>query len=188
MQPINFTANYITTTKIIKNENGKQNKTDVAIVELDKNDKNDIKSLHRVASKWEEDKAYSYAYHIYHDATKGYEYKDTICEHYYALTRQEENFEKLNERDILGLMLFTETTNDYNQINWLQTEPLSNHYVRTNKAYKGIGQAMVDFVKETFFDKKITLSADKSALEFYKKQGFEHDENEHECFLYWELK
>lgn len=185
MQPINFTANFIKNTQI------KQCRTcdtfidkEAAIVELDINDKNDIKSLYETASDWDS-KGFTYTFEIFCDATKGYEYDDVKKEHYIALTTQKDNFENLEPDKIIGLSLFSETKKPENEINWLQVDPESNTERKYEREYKGGGRAIVNYIQETYTDKPIYVQSAKDAINFYRKCGFYPKDKNAPAQLIW---
>ena len=186
MYPISFKANYLTSVNVSRlNDDKKIENEKLSLVELDKNNYNDIKALHTVAQDWDK-KSYTYAMQIYNDAVKCYEYNDVEQEHYLALTTQKDDFEKLDDSKVLGLMLFSEYKNGKNRIDWLQVEPLSSSKSTQAKKYKGLGTALVDFAKKESLNKILDVNASYDAINFYKKQGFNHIPFESECCLYYE--
>lgn len=186
MYPISFKANYLTSVNVSRiNEDKSVDKEKVALVELDKNNTDDINALHNVARDWEK-KSFTFAMEIYNDAVKGYEYEDVNKEHYYALTTQKNEFENLDQEKILGLMMFSEYKNGKNRIDWLQVEPTSSSRSKVTKKYKGIGSALVDYSKQISTNKIIDVSAYKDAIGFYEKQGFSHIPCESDYCMYYE--
>ena len=184
---INFTANFLKTVNIPKRTiDGNFYNTKVSFVELDKNDRVDKDSLKNVSKLWNK-KEFNYASEIYYDAAKPFEYDNIVKEHYYAVTTQSENFEKLESEKILGLSLFSETTKPENEINWLQTNPVYKHGSIEPREYKGIGKAIIEYVKEHYRDKNIKVFAADDAINFYKKLGFKNCPMKTERELYLEV-
>ena len=108
MTPINFKANFLKTAYIGKTTNNKSScHSEVSIVELDTNNKNDVEALAKTACEWNK-VASGYAFEIYNEALKFKLYPDVVKEHYLALTLQNENYKNLDSNKIFGLALFTE--------------------------------------------------------------------------------
>lgn len=184
---INFTANFLKTVKIPKRTtDGTFSNAKVSLVELDKNDKVDKNSLLKVSKLWNE-KEFNYAPEIYYDAAKSFEYENVVKEHYYAVTTQSENFEKLEPEKILGLNVFSETTKPENEINWLQTNPAHKYGSIEQREYKGIGKTIVEYIKEHHRDKNIAVFAAEDAINFYKNLGFKNRPMKAERELYLEV-
>lgn len=186
MNSINFTANLMKHTQILKrDENGCFSPVKASVVELDKNDEQDLKSLHDTTVLWNYQGA-KYSSNIYHEAVKGYEYDDVEGEHYLALTTQNENHDKLDPDKVLGLMLFSNERFDTDEITWFQVRPNTNTKQSWNREYKGVGKAMIDYIKQVNFFKPIHAMSVPESVEFYKKQGFEPHEDDIPSSLYYE--
>ena len=182
MTPINFTGSFVknvTISKLISD--GKMKLEDVALVKLDKTDKRDVMTLAETAYNWE-NVASGYAPNIYCDSLKTKNYPNVSNEHYFALTTQKENFEKLEADKILGLSLFFEKKAPNNELAWLQANPSTNHEAG-ERTYKNIGKALVNFMKG-LFTKPIYVQADKKAIPFYQKLGFTQAEKLPEQMIY----
>lgn len=187
MNRINFTANLVKQTQVQETaDNNNYIPSDVSIVELDKHDERDIKSLYKTIILWKDQNA-KYSSEIYHEAVKGYEYDDTEQEHYFALTSQKNDFNNLDPERILGLMLFSQTNRTEDEINWLQVRPNTSHKQTWKRQYKGIGEGLINLLKGTWLNKPIHVQADVNAVEFYKKMGFTNRENDGRCSLYLEI-
>ena len=174
MTPINFKANFLKTAYIGKTTNNKSScHSEVSIVELDTNNKNDVEALAKTACEWNK-VASGYAFEIYNEALKFKLYPDVVKEHYLALTLQNENYKNLDSNKILGLALFTEKNDINDELTWLQVNPNTNFENSKNgRKYKHIGKTLVDFVK-CIADKPLYIQADDKAIKFYEKQGFRH--------------
>lgn len=182
MTPINFTGSFVKNVTISKSiADGKMKPENVALVKLDKTDPRDTMTLAETAYKWE-NVASGYASNIYCDSLKAKIYPDVSNEHYFALTTQKENFEKLEADKILGLSLFYEKQSPNNEIAWLQANPSTNHEAG-QRTYKNIGKALVNFMKG-LFKKPIFVQTDKKAIPFYQKLGFIQTERLPEQMIY----
>lgn len=169
---INFTANLITNMTVLKRNNeGVYSPSEISVIELDKNKEKDKEALHDTVVDWYYDNA-RYIYDIYYEAEKDYDYPDVDQEHFYAITEQSDNFDNLEHEKILGLMLFSETKLNADEINFLQVKPAMNRKQGYNRKYKNVGQAFIDFLKETKNKKTIMVRSVPEMVEFYKKQYF----------------
>lgn len=186
MNNINFTARLIKRTEIYKRDKGGTFiPAEVSIVELDKNDENDVKSLYQTSVLWNQQNA-KYSSNIYHEAVKGYEYSDIEQEHYLALTEQNDDFKNINSEKVLGLMLFSESKFQEDEIEWFQVRPNTNTKQSWKREYKGVGKAMIDLLKQVNYCKPIHVLSVPESVEFYKKQGFKNRENDIPSSLYLE--
>ncbi|MBP3821327.1 hypothetical protein J6G99_06780 [bacterium] len=142
-----------------------------SIVELDKNDNKDFQSLYDLAHLWNEKYNGSFAYDILLEASKNKPNFDMFKEHYIALTTQENNFEKLDPEQILGVSMITEYDNS-SEINWLQVKPDTKCIGNKNRKFKDIGKAIIDYIKSESSGRHIWLTSSIEAVDFYKKQHF----------------
>ena len=186
MNNISFTANLIKRTQIRKSENfSDYHPENVSIVELDKNDEKDIKALYDTSVLWNFQGA-KYSSEIFHEAVKGYEYDDVDHEHYLALTTQSKEFDNLCPDHILGLMLFSQTNNRDDEINWLQVRPNTNSKQAWKREYKKVGEALINLIKDANHGKPVHVQADTDAIGFYKAMGFKNREDDVVSSLYLE--
>lgn len=184
MSSINFTANLVKRTQIQKSDDYKTyHPADAAIVELDKYDKNDVKALYDTSVLWNYQGA-KYSSEILHEAVKGYDYDDIEREHYLAVTTQTDDFENLEPKKILGLMLFSETNNEDNEINWLQVRPNTNNNQTWKREYKKVGAVFVDLLKNMKLGKNIHVQSAPEAVGFYKAMGFVNRDDDGASSLY----
>ena len=181
MNQINFTANFVQNTTIKKKEKSTSEavNTEVALVELDPNDKNDIKTIEDLSYDW----GYlgTYIGSIYSNMVKEVSYEDVEKEHYYAVTTQENNFDKLDPNRILGVMLFLETTPDteLNEIKYIEVNPSTNRTLNRNRKYIGVGSSMLKFLFENYKQKPIYARSDVRATKFYENNNLTH-RNDHD--------
>lgn len=184
---LNFKANFIKNVPIQKRVSAEKFvPSQVSLVELDINNQNDIEALGKTAVLWER-KASTFANYIYIDATKDKQYPDVEKEHYYALTKQNENFELLNPNSVLALAVYAEKKDPMNEIMWLQVDPKTNTKNASifNREYKNIGTAIVDFLK-SLSQKPLYVQSDTKATPFYEKQGFESMDLKHPDIMCWQ--
>lgn len=184
---INFTANFITNKRILKrNENGMYAPYNISVVELDKNNEKDKEALHDTVVDWYYDNA-RYIFDIYHEADKDYDYPNVNQEHFYAITKQTSNFDDLEYKEILGLMLFSETKLKEDEINFLQVKPTTNKHQSYIQEYKNVGKTLIEFLKETKNKKTIMVNSVPEMVDFYKKQNFKVKDPETPNRLYLEV-
>ena len=187
MNTINFTANLIKHTQIPKRfVDDEYYPSTVSIVELDKNNDTDVEALKQTSYLWNDQQA-KYSSNIYHEAVKGYDYDNIEAEHFLALTEQTGSYERLNPNCILGLMLFSQTYDDEDEITWLQVRPNTYSKQTWKREYKEVGKSLIDLLKETKLKKPIHVQSSNEAVEFYKKQGFTTREDDGGTSLYLEI-
>lgn len=175
MNSINFTARLVSSPTIQQRNFISWKPYGVSIVELDSAHSDDIRALEEVSDNWCKNGG-KYADDIFLSAIP--ELKSScitgIKDHFYALTTQKKNFEKIDPYDILGLMLFQEKNDNTNEIALLEVNPSTskskNNIVRK---YKEVGKALVEFVKSKFSHRDIDVLSDHKAIDFYKKVGFQ---------------
>jgi len=187
MTPISFKANYLKDTTVLERKSPNNYcDTDVSIVELDPKDKRDMYALGNVACKWST--KHSYGLNIYNDALdeKSDQKKSSEIykKHFYAITSQDSNYKHLEDRKILGLAVFSEIDGPFNVLDWLQISPSTNETQSCNRKYKNLGTAIVNFIKGTS-DKNIYVDSDISAIDFYKKNGFNSVNSKYPSKMMW---
>ena len=170
---INFTANLMNRTTVMQQiSTNNYWDTDVSIVELDVNNDLDIKAIEETKNKWIDNGA-MYIHHIYDDAVEPHQYYDVEKSHFYALTTQNADFNKLKSDKILGVMMFSEIKSNLpNEITWLEVNPETNKTLNKNREFKNVGTRLIEFVKNTFKTKNIHVHSAYNAQKFYKKNGF----------------
>lgn len=185
MTAINFTANLVDSPTIKQRKYGFFWKPiDVSIVELDSTKLSDVNALGKTSKSWEK-KGAIYVNHILYNIIPYLKagFAD-IKDHYYALTTQRDNFEKLEPENILGLMLFREKNDYKNEICYLEVSPSTTKRKNLFRKYKEVGKTLVEFVKSQFSQKKIEVWSDLDAIDFYKKRGFRR-RSRNICNLCW---
>jgi hypothetical protein len=169
---VNFRANFINTASIVKY--GHDNKPQVgnaSFVELNPLDKNDYLTLNKVNLNWEN--CNTYANDITEKFNKAYIAGDDRSKRkFYALTSQEDKFERLREDDVLGLALVEAYMGGISFfVDYLQVSPNHKHTVG-GKHIKHIGTAILNSLKEIVPKKNIFLDAVNSEVGFYERNGF----------------
>ncbi len=165
-----FKAKFVNVEKVgkaLNNGHGYSNQH-VSFVKIDPSNSGDIKALEYAAKYWENDK---FALNIYYAAcalkNKSKYYKNHEV---YALTTQTADYEKLEKKDILGLVQVSPLEDKSMFIEHFQVNPeLVNNM---QPKYKGVGTAILYLLKQ--LNNKISCFplADKSVKDFYIKNGF----------------
>lgn len=169
---INFTANLMSRTTIPQRISWRDYiDRGVSIVELDVNNPSDIEAMEQTKDKWLKKGAW-FIHHICDDIVEPHNYYDIEKQHFYALTTQKADFNRLKSNDILGVMMFSETKNKANEITWLEVSPETNRALNRTREFKQVGTRLIDFVKSKFKEKDIYVHTAHNAKKFYKKNGF----------------
>ncbi len=171
LNPVNFGANFITNTTIQKYNAKKKSyfPTDVSFVEIDPQNKNDLKALTDAAKYWGNND--SYALNIASAATGiAAEFINAVKNKIYAVTRQTDNFDKLNDQKILCLAHVELEDNQPAELEYLQVNP-DMIYTLKEPQYKHIGTGFLNTLKKIYHE-AIVLNAAYSAATFYEKNGF----------------
>jgi len=183
MPPISFKANYLKTVTIpCRSSQNEDVPKEASVVEFDKSDENDLRSLSDVADLWD-DKSSTFAYPIYMEAKD----KTAPEAHYIGLTLQNSDYNKINPQKVLGLAVFDEKDAPENQLGWLQVDPSNNFSDSlSNRSCKNVGTTLIDYVKERYSNKPIFVNSTLSAIDFYKKNGFENKQGCQDSQLIWQ--
>lgn len=158
-----------------KNDKGKYDDVVSSFVEFDPDNESDSDTLREVQYYWQDKGLFSDnicfdAFAISKDVLDRDKYKIFI------LTTQNENYENLDDKKIIGLVEFLNNEEDRNSINYIQINP-DNIYVLNKPMYNHIGKAMIDSLKYNYSDKPIVLNSTKSAKKFYEKNDFKRINN-----------
>ncbi len=172
LNSVNFGAKFLTNTEISKYNPKKKTyqPLNVSLVEIEPASNDDLRTLVNVAKGW--GKNHTYATDIASTAS-GIAGDFLPAENFkiYALTRQDENYEKLNEHKILGLAQIELEKHQPAELAYLQVNP-ETAYASDTRQYKQIGTGFINVLKK-IYNKAITLSSVYSATNFYEKNGFE---------------
>ena len=176
---INFKASLINTSTIkkqIKNTN-KYIDTKASFIELDLSSRKDMRTLKRLKSKWNAPFLNSI---FSHAKRKLPNWK------LYALTTQEDNYDKLKTDDILGFAQTSKYTPSMINLEYLQVKP---EYTHRNKQtqFKHIGSSIIDCLKNLENISRIDVTSVLEEVDFYILNGFSFDiDILNESNLFWE--
>lgn len=190
MTPISFKASFVKNAQVQQTlSNNKTREKTVSIVELDKDNLHDRIAMRDIAMDWERNKnkyqpdSFNYATGIADSMVSWAKPEQTETNHYFLITKQKNNFERINPEDVLGAAQFTEKKYEKNELAWLQVDPKTNYNRNGNREFKGVGKALVEHVK-SISNKSIMLLADKNAIPFYKNLGFKQYKNDLAMMIY----
>ncbi len=164
---INFKAHYVQQIQIKKLDNNVYKPQNVNFIEIDTSSLSDIEAINQVSPNWED---HSFADNIAYNLTqikKGRFNKDLF--RFFALTKQNDNYEKLNSDDILALAEIEKKSETNIFINYLQVDP-KIVYCLEKPPIKRCGSAMLDCLKIMFNNKNIFLNS--RSKNFYLKNNF----------------
>lgn len=186
MNPISFTACLKSNTTIQSRQGNNFSPKQAYIVELDKNDEQDLTSLHNISLLWSKENS-NFVPYLFSDFIKDVEFKpDVNKDHCFVLTLQEDDFEKIDPQKVLGTALFSEEDIE-NELNWLQVQPKNNSVFQpVNRKYKDVGTAIVSYIQDKYAGKPIFVNSSNTAIDFYKKLGFKSYDKDCPCSLHCE--
>ncbi len=162
---ITFQANYLNSATIQRINNYKPCSKKIAFIELNPNSVSDVLALHKTAIKWDKNGGEGFAYDICRAINKG------IKDRFFALTTQQDNFDRLNSNQILAEAQVKTENEGEEFIEYLQVDP-DNTNLAAEPQFSHIGSTMLHCLKTLFNGKKIGLDSVKSAILFYLKNGF----------------
>ena len=166
---INFRAKFKNPVQILKKDiSDHYVPHNAAFVELEPDNANDIKALANINRYWAERD--QYVCNIYTTAIELRRNKDlNIFTRIFAVTEQNDNFEKLNDEKILGLAeVSTRKPKEY-YISYIQVDP--RNVFSISPEFKRVGTRILDSVKA--FANKILLSPNShDTAKFYEENGF----------------
>lgn len=161
---ISFQAKFINTAQVLKRTDKKDFiPLKAAFAEIEPSNKNDIIALAKLDKYW----ADSFACNIFSRAKKLK--SGAGNSKIYALTRQINCFETLDENKILGLAEITPLTQKDIFINYLQVNPENVYAIQPQ--FKKVGTRILDSLKE-MADKIILKPNSKGTDIFYQKNDF----------------
>lgn len=166
---INFRAKFKNPVQILKKDiSGHYVPHNAAFVELEPDNANDIKALANINRYWAERD--QYACNIYTTALELRRNKDlNIFTRIFAVTEQNDNFEKLNDEKILGLAeVSTRKPKEY-YISYIQVDP-KNVYSITPE-FKRVGTRILDSIK-SMADRIVLSPNSRNTAKFYEGNGF----------------
>lgn len=154
---------------------GRYENIGLSFVKLNPHDINDIKTLESITKSWMYD---TFSINIYNDALDVYNnkfkwkiFEETRNENtFYAPTSQENNFEHLDYRKILGICSARELAERDSHLLNLQVKP--DYIYKMQSEYKGLGTAIITSLKNIYDKIELFSSKSKSVRDFYLKNGF----------------
>ena len=172
-------AKFVTSAKLGRlAENGSKYVTEYAsLVKIEPKNARDIDALENAIFYWEDEK---FASNIFHAAcAMRNDSKYYINHDVYALTSQKHIFEDLDDTKILGLIHLSPIANG-TFIEHIQTKP---ELIYGNAPeYKGVGTAILNSIKRLTSKISCFPAKEKSAKDFYKKNGFVEY---HQCYVWY---
>ncbi len=164
---LTFKANYLNSATIQRINIYKSCPKKVSFVEINPTESLDVLAANKIAAKWDKTGDGTFAHDICRAINRGEKSR------FFALTTQQDTFEKLDYEKILSLaQVKTEKEDEYEEfIEFLQVDPdnLSSSYYAE---FSHIGTAMLDSLKKLFCKKCIGLNSVRSAIKFYLRNGF----------------
>ena len=177
----NFQASWVKDVEIAKLIPNTKNYAacDARLVRLNPHDKFDLQALDDVANTWEYDK---FSVNIFNNAFDIYKGIEDPQYQIYAITKQKDNFNILNPDDILALSDLNEHYKNKAYLLHIQVKP---DYVYSNlPEFKGIGSAIIEYLKEIFSQINLRSSPELSVKNFYKKHKFQNYTNSKTEFVW----
>jgi hypothetical protein len=176
-----FSAKLVSTKQIGKLvKNAYQNDV-VSFVEIEPHNANDINALGNAAKEW----LYGdFACNVYHAACSIRDdskyYKNSKV---YALTSQNSNLEKLDSKNILGLV----HVEKFSEGNLFIEHIVANPEIIKSRTpeYNGIGTAILRSLKELCYKISCFPSKTESVIKFYYKNGFVEISAGTNCFVWY---
>lgn len=143
----------------------------VSLVELSTESDEDMKLMNEISYEW--DHHLSFAADIRDKFSDYYVAMDqNPKEKFFVLTEQERNFDKLDSLDVLAATQLKKIPKGI-YIDFLQVAPDYGARSTTTSPFKRVGSGFLDAVKSLYPKNNILLDPIESAINFYKKNGFE---------------
>ena len=162
---LTFQANYLNSASIQRINIYKPCAEKVSFIEINPHSTSDVLAVNKTAINWDKNDGEGFAYDICRAINKG------IKDRFFALTTQKDDFERLDSEQILSLAQVKTENEGEEFIEYLQVDP-ENTNSAENPQFMYIGTAMLDSLKQLFFNKNIELDSVKSAITFYLRNGF----------------
>lgn len=169
---INFGAKFKNPVEILrKDSNGFFKPHRASFVEIEPQNWDDIKALAKIDHYWAEND--QYACNIYTDALSLHHNYDPNFK-FFAITEQNDKFEKLNDEKILGLAEIKQQKPRDFHISYIQVDSRNVYSLEPN--FKKVGTRILDSIKA--FADRITLNPDSHGTEkFYAQNDFHPFDN-----------
>ena len=165
---INFTANYIDRTQVKKLYDVQNSNMDVAFVEFNSANKNDLRTLESLSYSWGPSELPHFIYICADEQAKGA--SSLAFDRFFAITRLQDSYEKINPQNVLGIAQTSHACGAV-EIQFLQTHP-EYEYANPNRQIKKVGNALVKSIQKFFKNFDIDVVPKNSAETFYEKLGF----------------
>lgn len=176
---ISFSAKFKNPVEILKKDiAGNYAPYEVVFIELEPNNKNDIKALANLNKYWSDKEQYVSS--IYATALELRDNEDLQnFTRIFAVTEQNDKFEKLNGEKILGLTeVSTRKPKEY-YISYIQVNP--RNVFSISPEFKRVGTKILDSIKS--FANRILLSpSSHDTAIFYEQNGFKPSKFSHSIF------
>lgn len=167
---LNFKAKFIQKTSVLKRDqnNKNYNPTLVSFVEYNPNSRQDLEAMYEAVKGWA---GKHFAGEIILNACSlMLEELSRKNNHVYIITSQEDNFDKLNKKQILGLAQVENLEGNCDELKYIEVNP---EVKRSNdgRIYKHVGMGMINALKN-ISQGQIKLISSYFAANFYESQGF----------------
>ena len=180
---VSFGAKFISPAYIKESIDGTYKTRAASIAQLSTTESSDRSLLNNIVKNYINNKLpdeYIYA----DDISRKYNYiyrenPEDDSSKFFVLNIKDNNFQALDPENCLGVTQVNVVSPKYCELRYLQVNPNTKHGKEFQK-YKGIGTAIIDFIKDFFNDRDIVVQPDTAVIDFYLKNKFKFLE---ECFM-----
>lgn len=166
---INFTAIHIHNTSVKKNYSSLEPKQEVAFVELHTSSRKDRKTLGEISKLWAP--CNRIADSISLCAEEKYKGNlDFAFDRFFALTKPQSSYSKLDPANVLGIAHASETHEGV-EIYYLQTGP-KYEFANSDRSLKQVGHRIIKCIKSLYKGLDVIVAPKYDAEKFYYKIGF----------------
>ena len=160
---------YRPTVMKLNNEDKNYRQEQVSMVEIDLDNKNDIKTLSNLSENWTNANLVTSLYSEAKEMSEEDEYR--LDYRFYAITSQNDDFENLDPEKILSVCeIETSEDDDSAFIEYIQSHPDSSSKIYPE--YKRGASAMLDGLKYYYDNIRLYAIPTKDVLNFYKRNDF----------------
>ncbi len=197
MNQVSFKGSFLNPINVKKLNENQYKDFQASFVELNPKDKADLDMLNKIQMTWRGD----FTDTIFNSAFCS-SVLDDDKKKFYALTSQQDSFDKLDYKKVLGVVEMNKCENT-NRIEFLQVNPdyitvkpkswLSKLFSKNTNSneklpfFKRVGAAILDSLKK-HTDKSLDLISVDSATGFYKKNGFSRKSLFYPAYFIWSKK
>ena len=176
---LNFKATFVSPCTVYKNKQ-KDNPIEGSIVEIDIDSMKDKNAVKKTVDRWWNKDSFGYC--VYRDIEKLKEGElSREVGKVYAITLQQYAFDKLNNKQIIGLAEVTKTGEHAIELNFMQAEPVL-------KMFSNVGRSFIELLKNMDFVNEIKVKATYFSANFYEKMGFEISDTNKLIYLWKKIK